>query len=359
MIDALGSLATGALIFGGCCSNVYALEAILKHEPDSGLLITLGQFIIVALSAYPSQSSTSPPFFLKKTKIPSRKLFFSSAMFFLVNMLNNWAFAFNISVPVHIILRSFGSVTTMAAGWLRGKRYTQLQVLSVVVLTAGVMISAWADAASKGKSLDTKVDLSEPSLGLGLIILFVAQCLGSWMGVYVQDVYAEHGTHWDENLFYSHLLSIPLFLPLAGTLRSQWASLANTPPMPALAYSPHLPMFLQQTFSKIPHAIINLAVNALTQLLCITGVNLLGATSSAVTVTIVLNVRKLVSFMLSIWLFGNKLSFMMGFGAFLVFAAGAGYGWETNVGMRRRAAKAKKHAETKGLNGQTEQKKEL
>jgi hypothetical protein len=146
------------------------LMCCCRHEPDSGklnclislilksclsfcvfkgLLITLGQFIIVALSAYPSQSSASPPFFLKKTKIPFRKLFFSSFMFFSVNMLNNWAFAFNISVPVHIILRSFGSVTTMAAGWLRGKRYTQLQVLSVVVLTAGVMTSAWADAASK------------------------------------------------------------------------------------------------------------------------------------------------------------------------------------------------------------------
>jgi drug/metabolite transporter (DMT)-like permease len=64
-------------------------------------------------------------------------------------MLNNWAFAFNISVPVHIILRSFGSVTTMAAGWFRGKRYTTLQVLSVAGLTMGVMVSAWADAQSK------------------------------------------------------------------------------------------------------------------------------------------------------------------------------------------------------------------
>ena len=70
-------------------------------------------------------------------------------MFFSVNMLNNWAFAFNISVPVHIILRSFGSVTTMAAGWLRGKTYSLLQVLSVVVLTLGVVISAWADALAK------------------------------------------------------------------------------------------------------------------------------------------------------------------------------------------------------------------
>lgn len=200
--------------------------------------------------------------------------------------------------------------------------------------------------------------MNEPSFGLGLFVLLVAQILSSWMGVYVQDVYAEHGTHWDENLFYSHFLSIPLFLPLAGTLRSQWASLANTPPMPALAYSPFLPSILQQAFSKIPHAIINLSVNALTQLLCITGVNLLGATSSAVTVTIVLNVRKLVSFMLSIWLFGNELSFMMGFGAFLVFAAGAGYGWETNVGMKRRTAKAKE-AGDQGANGQMVHKKEL
>jgi dolichyl-phosphate-mannose-protein mannosyltransferase len=63
--------------------------------------------------------------------------------------MNNWAFAFNISVPVHIILRSFGSVTTMAAGWLRGKRYTRLQVFSVAILTLGVMVSAWADAQSK------------------------------------------------------------------------------------------------------------------------------------------------------------------------------------------------------------------
>lgn len=70
-------------------------------------------------------------------------------MFFAINMLNNWAFAFNISVPVHIILRSFGSVTTMAMGWLRGKRYTPLQVFSVALLTAGVLISAWADASSQ------------------------------------------------------------------------------------------------------------------------------------------------------------------------------------------------------------------
>lgn len=70
-------------------------------------------------------------------------------MFYAVNMLNNWAFAFSISVPVHIILRSFGSVWTMLAGYLRGKSFSALQIFSVVLLTAGVLFSAWADAEGK------------------------------------------------------------------------------------------------------------------------------------------------------------------------------------------------------------------
>jgi drug/metabolite transporter (DMT)-like permease len=122
-----------------------------------GLLITLMQFVVVALSAYPSQASTHPPFFLKKTKIPLSVLGTSAAMFFAVNMLNNWAFAFNISVPVHIILRSFGSVTTLGAGWLKGKTYSPMQVFSVFVLTVGVIVSAWADAESKVRTFHTRV----------------------------------------------------------------------------------------------------------------------------------------------------------------------------------------------------------
>ena len=82
-------------------------------------------------------------------------------------MLNNWAFAFNISVPVHIILRSFGSVTTMAAGWLNGKSYSQLQFVSVIALTAGVLISAFADAQMKVYSTTITPTSSNGSRYLG------------------------------------------------------------------------------------------------------------------------------------------------------------------------------------------------
>jgi dolichyl-phosphate-mannose-protein mannosyltransferase len=91
-----------------------------------------------------------------------------------------------------------------------------------------------------------------------------------------------------------------------------------------------LPPIVNSILASTSQHVIYLTANALTQLLCITGVNMLSANTSAVTVTIVLNIRKLVSFLLSIWLFGNQMSGLMKVGAAMVFGAGALYGWETS-----------------------------
>ncbi|KAF2705312.1 UAA transporter [Pleomassaria siparia CBS 279.74] len=335
-----------ALIFGGCCSNVYCLEAIVKHEPDSGLLITLFQFIFTCLSTLHYQFDPNGRFFVKSSPVPFRKWCISATLFFAVNMLNNWAFAFNISVPVHIILRSFGSVTTMAAGWMRGKKYTPVQIFSVAILTAGVMVSAWADAMSKGKKMDTSsIDLTSASFEAGLLILLFAQLLSAYMGAYVEDIYAEYGNHWKANLFYSHMLSLPLFANFTPILYSQFLRLQSSQPFTVpKSIAPSLPPFVMKALASTSQHVIFLTANAVTQLLCITGVNILSANTSAVTVTIVLNVRKLVSFLLSFLLFGNKMSGSMMVGAAMVFGAGALYGWETTVKIpqRKKAAAAEK-----------------
>lgn len=163
---AFGPLSIVALIFGGCCSNVFALEAIIRYvatpqglcepllislrsERSSGLLITFFQFVLTASAAYTGQFSSSGRYNLKTPQVPFAKWAFIAALHFGINMLNNWAFAYSISVPVHIILRSFGSVTTMIAGVIRGKRYSLLQIFSVALLTTGVLVSAWADSEGK------------------------------------------------------------------------------------------------------------------------------------------------------------------------------------------------------------------
>ncbi len=110
--------------------------------------------MFVAVIGFPSQFDRSrPPFFLKPNKVPIRRWLVSIVLFFGINVLNNHAFSYDISVPVHIILRSGGSITTMAAGSLWGKKYSRIQVVAVLLLTVGVITAAWSDSQSKVGSI--------------------------------------------------------------------------------------------------------------------------------------------------------------------------------------------------------------
>ncbi|KAI1634370.1 UAA-domain-containing protein [Biscogniauxia mediterranea] len=331
-------LAVGAmlsLIFGGCCSNVFALEAIVKKAHMvffiyTGTLLTFVQFLFVAITGYVSQfDSSRPPFFLKPNRVPIRRWLINIVLFFSINVLNNHAFSYDISVPVHIILRSGGSITTMVAGSLYGKRYSRIQVVAVILLTVGVITAAWSDAQSKARALhlmllhlDAGTNESHdapPSFSTGLAVLFVAQILSAIMGLYTEETYKRYGPHWKENLFYSHLLSLPLFLPFTQALVRQFMRLSDSPPLTLRLPSE------QMEGLYIPSQLAYLVLNVLTQYACIRGVNLLAAASSALTVTIVLNIRKLVSLLLSIWLFGNRLATGTLVGAVVVFSAGGLY----------------------------------
>lgn len=165
------------------------------------------------------------------------------------------------------------------------------------------------------------------------------------MGLYTEDTYREYGPHWKENLFYSHFLSIPLFLPFLPSMVRQFNRLAASPPLyiPAFQKMTELPSGLQSGISSvhIPSQLAYLVINVLTQYACIRGVNLLASTASALSVTIVLNVRKLLSLLLSIWLFGNRLSPGTLLGAIIVFSAGGMYSLDGGKGIggkgRRRA----------------------
>ncbi|KAI3331872.1 UAA transporter family-domain-containing protein [Xylariaceae sp. AK1471] len=334
------------LIFGGCCSNVFALEAIVKVEPASGTLLTFVQFLFVAITGYISQfDATRPPFFIRPNKVPIRRWLINIVLFFGINLLNNHAFSYDISVPVHIILRSGGSITTIVAGSLYGKRYSRIQIAAVVLLTIGVITAAWSDAQTKESTAESTHNMSTPSFSMGLAILFVAQALSAVMGLYTEETYRQYGPQWKENLFYSHLLSLPLFLPFTKSLVHQFMRLVDSPPLVLRlpvdqASLANLPEGWQKVAEgiHIPSQVTYLALNVLTQYACIRGVNLLAAASSALTVTIVLNIRKLVSLLLSIWLFGNRLATGTLMGAVVVFSAGALYSLDSKQKETKPAA---------------------
>jgi UDP-xylose/UDP-N-acetylglucosamine transporter B4 len=157
----------------------------------------------------------------------------------------------------------------------------------------------------------------------GLVILFTAQIFSAIMGLYIEETYSKYGRHWREGFFYSHFLSLPLFLPFFPSMYHQYQRLAASPPVDLSALQP-----LHKT-TRFPIQLVLLAINSITQYACIRGVNLLASKSSALTVTIVLNIRKLASLLLSIWLFGNRLAPGVLLGASIVFGSGALYGWES------------------------------
>ena len=206
------------------------------------------------------------------------------------------------------------------------------------------------------------------------------------MGLYVQATYSKYGPHWHENLFYSHFLSLPLFLPFLPSLIRQFGRLLDSPPAsftispgllsPSLltststaastmntttqavstwlsSYFPPLPFLKARQLEfttpiqvplramtitlPIPVRCLTLLLNTITQYACIRGVNLLATRTTALGVSIVLNVRKLVSLFISILVFGNELPGGVLLGAAIVFGSGALYAWE---GQRRSARSA-------------------
>lgn len=194
---------------------------------------------------------------------------------------------------------------------------------------------------------DTKVTFDAQVLA-GLALLFVAQLISAIMGLYVQLTYAKYGSHWAEYLFYSHLLSIPMFLPFGPSLLQQFRELRAAPaPANNLAgrdlgtTATGLLSILNPSTTKFPPYMLALAVNALTQYACIRGVNTLAAHTSALGVTIVLNVRKLASLFISIWLFGNQLPPGVAAGAAVVFTSAGLWAWEGQRIARRKRAEEK------------------
>ncbi|CEP23733.1 YEA4 [Cyberlindnera jadinii] len=312
-----------ALIFGGCCSNMFTLEKIVTHNKDAGTVVTFTQFLFIALEGYIHFfDKTRPPFYIKQNHVPFKRWSVTIIMFFLISLLNNVAFNFNVSVPIHLIFRSSGAAVVMVIGYLvAGKRYNWTQIFSAVLLTVGAIITTlYKDKElfmKRSEIVDPAEEVSKGFFSLitddlffltGIGVLFISAILMALMGLYNEETYRLYGKHWQENVFYSHLLGLPIFLFVSNRIVSEFKGLLEYP----------------ETFDilglfHIPQQIAYLLLNVLTQFFCVRGANMLAGSTTALTVAVVLLLRKFVSLLLSMMLFNNRLSVTGSFGAALVF----------------------------------------
>lgn len=158
------------LIFGGCCSNVYTLESITHQVPNTGTLITFAQFLAVAVGGYIQFSVTSSGRqAIWQHKVPMVEYCKIVGFHFSVSILNNMALDYHISVPVHIILRSGGSVVTMLLAFIfYGRRYTPRQISAVLLVTVGIIISTVSGRSSSSVSTEATENDSRFLVGVGI-----------------------------------------------------------------------------------------------------------------------------------------------------------------------------------------------
>lgn len=345
-------------------SNAITLEHITSRYPNSGVLITFFQFLIVSLYGLPKQLTFDDPEEprhaangmnrpasdpntrrrrwlprLKKRRVPLLPYFAQVALFFVLSTLNNAAFAYDIPMTVHIVFRSGGMIINMILGWILTKkrlvchhnfldarslqtngRYTARQVASVLIVTAGVILTTLSASNPKSRAAGADISL----YAVGIAILSLALILSGFLGLVQDWVFARYiipaqGSdltgQWQENMFYLHSLALPLFYFSKETICMELAGMSSSPPV-----------FLSLPGSEpltagiiLPSALVYLLLNTCTQLLCVVGVNRLTGRVSSLTVTLILTVRKAVSLLLSVAVYGGQGNMKMWAGGALVF----------------------------------------
>ena len=222
-------------------------------------------------------------------------------------------------------------------------RYNVAQVLSVLIVTVGVVLTTLS--SHRREETASASYLSQRYL-TGIGILTLALVLSGFLGVVQDKTFASYNGNsptttrpekpkfsasgkmsgrpdvWEESMFYLHFLALPLFLFVRHDLRAQARAVFSS-----AAHTTTVDLPLAAAQITFPAVLPALLANTLTQLLCVAGVNRLTTRVPALTVTLVLVVRKAVSLVLSVVLFdGSDVVWgMLWSGAFLVFAGTVGY----------------------------------
>lgn len=228
--------------------------------------------------------------------------------------------------------------------------YTKLQVASVLLVTLGVAFTTLSATQSKHRRPQS-VSTTEIGEGIssywtyamGIGILTLALILSGFLGLSQDKTFEKYGRgNWEEAMFYLHAMSLPLFSLVRSELANQIKTANAGPrvdlgvhsfiqPLNAMTNSssalpplPYLPVKLPTL--RVPSFYIPLALNVLTQFVCVSGVNRLTSRVNSLTVTLVLVVRKAVSLAISVLFLGNSRgNSLLWIGAIFVLVGTVGY----------------------------------
>lgn len=293
------------LIMVGCCSNVVVLELMLNIDSHCGSLVTIAQFLFITATSMGGQFEPKSYWKLKQRTIPLYFHLVLVALFFGQSIINNLAFGFHISMPLHSIFRSGSLIMNLLIGVLFFKlRVPWSKISCVIAIVLGIMCATFASSQNvrenKENVYNQKVEFS--TWALGICLLTLSQIMSGLLGNLQEYAYQKWGNNWRENVFYSHLLSLPLFILFSSGLKSSIIK-----------------------FNEQPIAWVYMILNILTQFMCIRGVYLMTSLSGTLATTLTITIRKFVSLIISVLWFGSHVRFGHYLASALVFGGGCAF----------------------------------
>ncbi|KAI1796586.1 UAA-domain-containing protein [Ganoderma leucocontextum] len=321
-----------SLVLGGCCSNVWSYEQLLKMDAHIGTTLTFSQMLFITAQSLPSFLTFHKDAWIPRLKprhVPLRSWALQVLVLTSGSLMNNWVFAFSVPLTIQIVFRSAGLAVSMVFGYLAmNKRYSLAQLAAVSFVSTGVIL-ATLSRPSSSKSADVPMDVGKYTVGVTMLIFSLF--LTATLGVLQERTYTQYGPHWKEGVFYTHCLSLPIFLFFVSDLKRGFRGLAQ----PA-SLAPFTEDALGSLAPYVPYAV--LAANMITQLACVSGVNQLSSRVSSVSTNLVLTARKAISLCFSVWWFGNGWNAQLGVGAGMVFLGSLLYTAVTSRGSKASAS---------------------
>jgi len=292
-------------LFVGCCSNVYFLEHLIKYAPGAGNIVTFVQFLVISTIGFIFTAKLGK----EKPKVPISKYVLMVILFFLVQVSNNWALNFKISMPLHMIFRSGSLMANMALGIIILKRkYKASKFVAVAMITVGIVTCTIASIHQEEKTESSSSLVDYVWWAVGVFLLSFALFVSARLGIMQEQIALGYGKHPEESLFYSHALPLPCFLILSGDIYKH-----------AVLFSRSAPVLLPLIGISLPIMWVYIACNQITQYICIRSVYNLTVEYSSLTVTLIITLRKFISVIISIVYFRNPFTVFHWIGTILVF----------------------------------------
>ncbi|KAH9589375.1 UAA transporter [Trypanosoma melophagium] len=356
-------LAVGGVLCG-CQANVFLLELITVGSPNTLYFLTFMQYVVVAVLSLPfvfsfrivREERRWISVSLRPMRISLLHKSVLAAAAWLMSVSSNMVFGLHISVPLHATFRSSSLLLNMLTGYIfLGKYYTLPQILCALVICGGLIALTveksrnLQDTANATITTTTTTTITKATLTAeehfwwicGLVILTGTTFLSTGLGIFQEYMYETARRKekdnqisgdismtrikkiassssisssssssssllkptsppmWAEALFFSHVLAIPLFFSQPGRLVGEFASIS-------------------------PGYFIHFFFNAVTQFICVLGVYVLNDKTSAFTLILILTLRKLFTFVISVVYFGHYRHFSIIEWAAMIFALMAG-----------------------------------